>query len=211
MAQQYEDGDSGIVMSPNSATSKRSNLLDKDHDDDHEAETARRLLFQEQQKRENRMQQTLEAARKRMESGRNTIERMMQEETARTQKMERLEAESEELKSTLAQRDMTRTLQMERLEAESQRLKSILSEREMAIVMLTQTVVKERERFNNERAVSQKRITTTDNTETEPAETLYVDDSLGVVSRKRKKGMPTPLSSDVAGKPQKAERFGLLI
>ncbi|KAK8128505.1 hypothetical protein PG984_009613 [Apiospora sp. TS-2023a] len=208
MAQLYQD--EGISMSPDSSITTKShgNLLDSDHDDRHEeAGEARRRLFQEQQKRDKRMQQALEAARKRMEAGRNTIERMiqeeatrtqtagrmMQEETARTQKMERLEAECERM----TREETMRTQRIRDLEAESQRLKSMLAQRDVSIAILTQTVIKERERFNNERVVFQKSIAAT-NTETEPTETLYVDDSLGVVSRKRKRGMPTPPTSDIA-------------
>ncbi|KAK8091081.1 hypothetical protein PG994_000586 [Apiospora phragmitis] len=174
MAQQhYEDEDSGIFMSPDSTT-KRSTFSDKDLDDHDQAAAARRRLFEEQQQRDNRMQQALTAARKRMESGRTAIEQMMLEERVRTQKMASLEAEAE-------------------------RLRSMLSQRDMAIAMLTQTVIKERERFRNERALLQHTTAFSMDTEAEATETLYVDESLSVGSRKRKRGMPTPPSSDITG------------
>ncbi|KAK8051117.1 hypothetical protein PG993_002502 [Apiospora rasikravindrae] len=170
--QQYEDEDSGVFMSPDSAT-KRSTFRDNENEDHEQIAAERRRLFETQQQRDNRMQQALTAARKRMESGRAALEHLMQEEAVRKQKMQSLEAESE-------------------------KLRSILSQRDMAIAMLTQTVMKERQRFKNELNLLQHKSMAMD-TDTQGAETLYVDESLSIVSRKRKRSLPTPPSSDIAG------------
>lgn len=174
-------------MSLDFSARRNSVFSDKmNHDDDDKIAAERRRAFEEQQKRDNRIQQALTAARRRMESGRGAIEQMMEEDAART-------------------------LKTASLEAEVAKLQGLLAERDMAIALLTQTVIKEREHFRNERTLFlQHTMPTAMNAIMDSAimdattETASIIDETprAMISRKRKRGfnIPTPPRSDVAGK-----------
>ncbi|KAK6852720.1 hypothetical protein PG995_011271 [Apiospora arundinis] len=204
---------------PTSPKRRRNSVFsdEMNHDDDDRIAAERRRLFDEAQKRDNRIQQALTAARKRMESGRGAIEHMMLEETAREQKMQRLESEVAELRDIVSQRDTAIALLNQTVIKEREEFRDIVSQRDMAIAMLTQTVIKEREQSRNERAlffVAQRtppRAAVADagtNTERTTADMGTTTDTLSdmdeespaVVSRKRKRvgDIPTPPRSDIA-------------